>query len=216
MLVIDKSLIASLAVLALIGFCGPPVKAAVIINALEQGNNVVFTYAGRLDTTGFNAFGSVNYNSVIIPGSGEFLSSPDATVSAMMLRGSPVSYNLVPYGRSDSNWSYPSSTLGDYFSLAYTGSGPMIYLPWSFVSNSGGQGSDLSGSMTFTAATFSTLGLSPGTYTTILPNDTITMNIGAVPAPLPLLGLGAATAFSRKLKQRIALRRKREELGEAA
>ena len=35
----------------------------------------------------------------------------------------------------------------------------------------------------------------------------------AVPAPLPLLGLGAATAFSRKLKQRIALRRKREEVG---
>ena len=38
----------------------------------------------------------------------------------------------------------------------------------------------------------------------------------AVPAPLPLLGLGAATAFSRKLKQRIALRRKREEVIEAA
>ena len=36
----------------------------------------------------------------------------------------------------------------------------------------------------------------------------------AVPAPLPLLGLGAATAFSRQLKQRIALRRKREEVGE--
>ena len=35
----------------------------------------------------------------------------------------------------------------------------------------------------------------------------------AVPAPIPLLGLGAATAFSRKLKQRIALRRKREEVG---
>ena len=34
-----------------------------------------------------------------------------------------------------------------------------------------------------------------------------------VPAPLPLLGLGAATAFSRKLKQRIALKRKREEVG---
>ena len=37
----------------------------------------------------------------------------------------------------------------------------------------------------------------------------------AVPAPHPLLGLGAATAFSRKLKQRIALRRKREEVGAA-
>ena len=40
------------------------------------------------------------------------------------------------------------------------------------------------------------------------------MSFTAVPAPLPLLGLGAATAFSRKLKQRIALRRKRVEVGE--
>ena len=36
-----------------------------------------------------------------------------------------------------------------------------------------------------------------------------------VPAPLPLLGLGAAAAFSRKLKQRIALRRKVEVVGAA-
>jgi hypothetical protein len=38
------------------------------------------------------------------------------------------------------------------------------------------------------------------------------MNI-PVPAPLPLLGLGAAAAFSRQLKQRIAMKRKREEGG---
>ena len=42
-----------------------------------------------------------------------------------------------------------------------------------------------------------------------------TATLAAVPAPLPLLGLGAATAFSRQLKQRIALRLKREEGGEA-
>lgn len=42
-----------------------------------------------------------------------------------------------------------------------------------------------------------------------------TATLAAVPAPLPLLGLGAATAFSRKLKQRIALRRKREVGGES-
>jgi len=42
-----------------------------------------------------------------------------------------------------------------------------------------------------------------------------TATLSAVPAPLPLLGLGAATAFSRKLKQRIALRRKQQEVGAA-
>jgi hypothetical protein len=44
-------------------------------------------------------------------------------------------------------------------------------------------------------------------------NNGSTPTFSAVPAPLPLLGLGAAAAFSRKLKQRIALRRKREEVG---
>ena len=46
--------------------------------------------------------------------------------------------------------------------------------------------------------------------------STTPQSFTAVPAPLPLLGLGAATAFSRKLKQRIAVRRKREEVIEAA
>ena len=57
----------------------------------------------------------------------------------------------------------------------------------------------------------STATLSPWTFyplTTFSPST-------PVPAPLPLLGLGAATAFSRKLKQRIALRRRREEVGAA-
>ena len=46
-------------------------------------------------------------------------------------------------------------------------------------------------------------------------SPTTVASFTAVPAPLPLLGLGAAAAFSRKLKQRIALRRKRQEVGEA-
>ena len=90
--------------------------------------------------------------------------------------------------------------------------GALLLVPQGYVSNS-----SLSGGSTYSGS-FSSLGLTQGVYTTNLPSDTITMNIGAVPvpAPLPLLGLGAATAFSRKLKQRIAVRRKREEVIEAA
>ena len=44
-------------------------------------------------------------------------------------------------------------------------------------------------------------------------NDLSVPVFTAVPAPLPLLGLGAATAFSRKLKQRIAVRRRVEAIG---
>ena len=42
-------------------------------------------------------------------------------------------------------------------------------------------------------------------------NDGSPPTFTAVPAPLPLLGLGAATAFSRQLKQRIALRNSRKQ-----
>ena len=55
---------------------------------------------------------------------------------------------------------------------------------------------------------------STGQYAQMDNGSTPTFTPVPVPAPLPLLGLGAATAFSRKLKQRIALRRKREEGGE--
>ena len=57
----------------------------------------------------------------------------------------------------------------------------------------------------------STATLSPWTFYTLTTFSPST----PVPAPLPLLGLGAAAAFSRKLKQRIALRRTREKVGAA-
>ena len=48
-----------------------------------------------------------------------------------------------------------------------------------------------------------------------IPASSSPQSFTAVPAPLPLLGLGAATAFSRQLKQRIAVKRTRGEVGAA-
>ena len=66
---------------------------------------------------------------------------------------------------------------------------------------------------TYIKASFTDTSSNPPMGNTGFSNSLATFT--AVPAPLPLLGLGAATAFSRKLKQRIALKRKREEVGVA-
>jgi len=181
-----------------------PAKAVLVVNALQSGSDVVFTYSGSFDLTGL-AQNSLTYSGYggLDPSTGEFFSGP----------GNYVNYtgagSLSSFGSGSFRTSSNSS--GTIFSLSPDNAGLLIGLPSGYTSNS-----VFSGSTTFASTTFSGLNVTQGVYVTTLPNDTITINIGAVPAPLPLLGLGAAAAFSRKLKQRIALRRKREELGEAA
>jgi hypothetical protein len=199
-----KTLLSCLVAGSSIFFGHSSASAAVIINAVQSGSDVVFSYSGSLDITGFNPIAGINSTGsppAIIPGGGWFRAGLG---NGLIYVGN---YNLVPYGSGNNGIGADSST-GDYFGLEQTGQGNAIFLPNPYTGN-------ILGSMTFNNKNFSDLGLSPGSYTTFLPNDTVIMNIGAVPAPLPLLGLGAATAFSRKLKQRIAVKRKRDEVGAA-
>ena len=189
-------------------FCDPPVKAAVIINAVELNGGVVFDYAGNVNTTDiyYAGQGGRSGGGTINPSSGVFLAF-DGYASQYL-----DPYFPVTFGTGGSSGSI-GSVSGDKFGISLLITARYIWLPENYIS-----GNPISGSMAFANSSFSSLGLTQGTYVTSLPHDTITMNIGAapVPAPLPLLGLGAATAFSRQLKQRIALRRKREVVGESA
>ena len=194
---------------SVIAFGGGSARAAVIVNAVESGGNVEFTYSGTINTTGLTPSSTTNgfaTYSEIIPFVGQvYFGNSPAQIYNWSSTASTFWGNSIGGGGSLKEFTLRS---GPMFGIG----GTEVFLPDPYVSNS-----SISGSMTFTG-TFSSLGLNQGTYTATLPSDTITMNIGVapVPAPLPLLGLGAATAFSRQLKQRIALRRKREEVGKAA
>ena len=194
---------ASLVAGSIICFDHSAANAAVVINVVESGSDVIFSYTGQLDLSGLTISGNGTWGGAGIlfpdtglfqPGSGTYDTYPIAS--------------LVSFGNQ--TFSQATSSSGaNRFGLFPGMNGPELLVTQGYVSNS-----SLSGGITYSGS-FSSLGLTQGVYTTNLPSDTITMNIGAVPvpAPLPLLGLGAATAFSRKLKQRIALRRKREEVG---
>jgi len=201
-----KALLPSLVAGSLICFGDAAVKAAVIISAVESGSNVIFSYTGQLNLAGLGDPGSFDFSvlgfgSAVTPLAGSIISG--GIYDTYQYSGA-----FIPFGSGGTSV-FGSFSGNGHIAILNSSQSQEIWVPSGYVS-----GAQLSGSVTF-AGNFNSLGLTQGSYVTALPNDTITMNIGAVPAPLPLLGLGAATAFSRKLRQRIALRRKREEVGDA-
>ena len=199
-----KALLPSLVAGSLICFGDAAVKAAVIINAVQSGSDVIFSYTGQLNLTGLGgpAPGFLGDASIIEPSSGTFVAA--GTFDIYQLSDS---FTFTPFGAGGSK-TLENASVGSGFAMVDVLS--QLWVPFGYTSNA-----SLSGSVTFAGESFSSLGLTPGSYTTTLPSDSITMKISAVPAPLPLLGLGAAAAFFRRLKRRIALRRKREEVGAA-
>ena len=196
-----KALLPSLVAGSLICFGDAAVKAAVIINAVQSGSDVIFSYTGKLNLTdlGTSESGGVPV-SFIEPSSGTFVAAGQFDIYQLS-----DAFTFTPFGSPGVEATFGNASVGSS-GFAMVSSLSQLWVPSGYES-----GTFLSGNVTFANADFEKLGLDPGSYTTTLQNnDTITMNIGAVPAPLPLLGLGAATAFSRKLKQRIALKRKQK------
>jgi hypothetical protein len=111
------------------------------------------------------------------------------------------SNNKFQYSASSTDW------LLNNGGIVFSVSGPGSYTGVELWSTAGNGNSSIYG-------TADAVDYYPGTSAYTITSATAAPT--AVPGPLPLLGLGAAAAFSRKLKQRIALRRKRQEVGEAA
>jgi len=177
-----------------------PSRASVIINATQQGSDVIFSFSGSVDTSVFGTPGGASY----YPGfygniySGGFLS---ATSAPFAIYATDVNFSsFQPTGYNTAN-----SSSGSVFGLGQGMMGGEISLSNGYIS-----GTALAGTMTYTNKTFSSLGLTDGAVYSgsFGSGQVVTMNIGtasvsAAPAPLPILGLPAVLFYSRKLKKRI-------------
>jgi hypothetical protein len=156
-----------------------PSHATVIIDVNQSGADVVFTYSGTINTTGLPfIFTVTNPPSPSITlnqfGTSQIINITTGMhdiyggIGAVLPLGTPGSFQ-------------PDTSTGDSFAI--NGIISRLELPLGYIS-----GANITGSMTFLATDFATLGLTDGlSFTITLPNDTITYNANAsasaVPAP---------------------------------
>ena len=173
-----------LAAAGLLGLVSGPANAAVVINAFEQSGNVVFEGSGSLDLTDialapeeFTNTAAINPNVGFISNTNQGMDDDIDDILFYVL-----SFETdVDFGAIDV--SVPTSVSGDAFSI----NSGRIGLPFDYVS-----GGALAFGLVFEGATFASLSMLEGTYSYLLPNDTVTLNIGPVstvplPAALPLM-----------------------------
>ncbi len=173
-------------------------NAAVMINVTESGSDVFFDTSGSLDITGASFQGGIGYSDGIISGGSNWYvgSGTGNSVDSYALTGFDGAF-----GTNLSFISNPSSVFGDDFFI--WGNGGDIEQVGVEVGYTSGD-AILSG-MVFSNTTIAGLGMITGIYDYLLPNDTITLNIGgAVPEPsiiaLFIVGLsGLGLARRRKL-----------------
>lgn len=174
-----------------------PAQAAININVDQVGSDVVATGSGTLDLTGLSFVG-VSFATAAIGGLDGYVGVGDeALVWVFSGITGPSSFGYT-YG-ADASFSS-----GTTFALnaALDGSAWAI-APVGYVS-----GSDINGTATWVGQSIASLRLKPGTYVYTAPNDTITLDIEAIPGiPEPsswsmmLLGFGLLGVAVRRTRR---------------
>ena len=171
-------------------FCCASADAGVIIDVTQVGGNVVFSTNGSLNLTGATSAGADgSYGLGFIPGGSNWYI---ASGSGTAVDSYALSSFAGAFGTSTSYFSSPSSSSGDnFFIWGDSGALAQVGVPAGYVS-----GSSINSGMVFNGATIVGFTMIPGTYLYTLPNDAITLNIGAAAVPEPgtlsLIGLGLA------------------------
>jgi hypothetical protein len=156
-----------------------PADAAVIINIVQDGSNVVATGSGSIDTADLTSAGfGGNQAGLYAPTAGVlFGPSPSGLIIGQRYQGisGPSSFSqtsFIYYG--------PSSASGDVFGV--DGADGILNVPGIYNSNS-----PLSATEIWDNTSLSGMGLAPGTYVYTWGSgadaDTLTVNISAVPEP---------------------------------
>ncbi|MBV9010366.1 MAG: hypothetical protein JO354_14565 [Verrucomicrobia bacterium] len=130
-------------------FTAAPVQAGYMVTLTQQGSNVVATGSGAIDLTGLRGFGEGFAPAQIFPRAGSIILAGGTSDQFVDISG-PVSFGT---GRR----SFPTSSSGSVAGI--DGFDGLVIVPVGYSSNSA-----LSGTATYNNATFSTLGVTPGTY----------------------------------------------------
>jgi hypothetical protein len=117
----------------------------------QVGPDVVATGSGALDLTGLTFFAAVGATAVVQPSTGTIQTGP-TTSSVSIYRGISGPTSFGSGGNTVAN-----SGTGDFVGIQ--GVSGMLVVPVGYVS-----GTLLSDTSTYNSATFSTLGVTPGTY----------------------------------------------------
>jgi len=173
---------------------GSRAEANVIIDITQVGSNVVATGSGTINLTGLTFVGNIFVGSGIIqPSSDAIIEGPPSST----LHYDDYSVISGPLSFGSGGPTFASSGSGDIFGVLSPGN---LAVPLGYTS-----GSLLSGTDTYSGQTFSSLGLTPGTYKwtwgTGVNADSLTVDIIApssvVPEPctLTLAGIAAASGL---------------------
>lgn len=141
--------------------------ASVIVTATEVGGNVIFSGSGTLNLTDLSLVETKNLSGAIDPGNGFFLVGPASVGSVDTFQSitGPGIFGIGPFA---------SANAGSGDLIGADAPSGVVAVPHGYVS-----GANLTTSSTFSNATFSSLGLTMGTYVYNLPHDTFTLQIGA-------------------------------------
>jgi hypothetical protein len=176
-------------------------KAVLTYSIFESAGNVVVQASGRLDLTGadYLSDGACGVPGGLISSFAVICTGPNSTSSAYSVSG-PKSFN-------GSVLAFPASSVSGT-STTLDGGGSKFYIDPAYLSTT-----PIVSSATFNGETLASLGFTTtgliGTWSLTGTSETIQVYLGnppaaAVPGPLPLLGIGAAFGWSRRLRKRIA------------
>jgi len=180
-------------------------RADLTIDITQSGGNVVATATGTIDVSSLRFDGNESIGVFMDPGAAWFITSPESvpTMSVYSAITGPTSWGS---GTAVN----PTTAIGDTF--GFYGAVGYFYLPYG-----AGTVESISSTDTWMGATFTSLGLDPGTYKYTwgsgTPGESITVQIGptasAVPEPATIwfAAIGAAAfglhaRFTRSKKQR--------------
>jgi hypothetical protein len=199
---------AGIGAVILVGLSAPPALAGYIVDLTQKGSNVVATGSGALNLIGLTHAG---------PGGGEAFMNPGFGV----IGTGPVSFEpsdvytgfTGPFSFGSGSETAASSGSGD--AVFMEGTGGELFLPKGYVS-----GSALSDHSTYDSQTFSSLGVTPGTYEWRWgrgANQNFTLVVGTVPEPstwaMLLIGFAGLGLVAWRSQRRRASLPANEEIG---